>query len=252
MARYAGGSLAQAIYVSILANTQAARAAVSVPAAVLQAGGSATMASEILAAFPSGALALAKVPGVNAQILGAAGSAYQFAYAHALSITALSSLAFGGVGLICCLLCENIDAKVSDFIVPGGGLPADSNRTDERYHEHLPGERCQRCSQRVPLIRSRNTHTETRQLHTYYQAVLDSDVIPTECFCFMSVQAIYISVLRSAVSQVHLSPGSMMVCQHRPHIPTSRYQIAVSTRGRLCRGTRRPAISMRTDDTGVL
>ncbi|KAK1024842.1 hypothetical protein LTR33_017840, partial [Friedmanniomyces endolithicus] len=132
VARYAGGSLAQAIYVSILANTQAARAAVSVPAAVLQAGGSATMASEILAAFPSGALALAKVPGVNAQILGAAGSAYQFAYAHALSITALSSLAFGGVGLICCLLCENIDAKMND--TTNIFLENDVNAAHNEYH----------------------------------------------------------------------------------------------------------------------
>ncbi|KAK0938558.1 hypothetical protein LTR29_009872 [Friedmanniomyces endolithicus] len=132
VARYAGGSLAQAIYVSILANTQAARAAVSVPAAVLQAGGSATMASEILAAFPAGALALAKVPGVNAQILGAAGSAYQFAYAHALSITALSSLAFGGVGLICCLLCENIDAKMND--TTNIFLENDVNAAHNEYH----------------------------------------------------------------------------------------------------------------------
>ncbi|KAK0304936.1 hypothetical protein LTR01_007141 [Friedmanniomyces endolithicus] len=132
VARYAGGSLAQAIYVSILANTQAARAAVAVPAAVLQAGGSATMASEILAAFPSGALALAKVPGVNAQILGAAGSAYQFAYAHALSITALSSLAFGGVGLICCLLCENIDAKMND--TTNIFLENDVNAAHNEYH----------------------------------------------------------------------------------------------------------------------
>ncbi|TKA74991.1 hypothetical protein B0A55_02646 [Friedmanniomyces simplex] len=132
VARYAGGSLAQAIYVSILANTQAARAAVSVPAAVLQAGGSATMAGEILAAFPLGATALAAVPGVNAQILGAAGSAYQFAYAHALSITALSSLAFGGVGLICCLLCENIDAKMNN--TTNIFLENDVNAEHNEYH----------------------------------------------------------------------------------------------------------------------
>lgn len=113
VARYAGGSLAQAIYVSILTNSQATRAASSVPAAVLGAGGTSDMAASILAAFPLGATALAKVPGATAEILGAAGLAYQWAYAHALSVTALSSLAFGGVGLILCFLCENIDAKVS-------------------------------------------------------------------------------------------------------------------------------------------
>ena len=109
------GSLAQAIYVSILANTQATRAARNVPAAVIQAGGDSQMAQAILAAFPLGAAALEKIPDINADILGAASTAYQWAYAHALSVTALSSLAFGGVGLIMCLLCENIDAKMSKF-----------------------------------------------------------------------------------------------------------------------------------------
>ena len=114
VARYAGGSLAQAIYVSILANTQATRAAITVPQAAMAAGASSDTAQAVLAAFPLGAKALAAVPGVTAEILGAAATAFQWSYAHALSITALSSLAFGGVGLICCLLCENIDAKVSD------------------------------------------------------------------------------------------------------------------------------------------
>jgi hypothetical protein len=113
VARYAGGSLAQAIYVSILANTQTAKAAKLVPAAVEQAGGTAAMAKGLLAAFPLGTAELEAVPGVNAKILGAASIAYQWSYAHGLSITALSSLAFGGLGLIMCLLCENIDAKVS-------------------------------------------------------------------------------------------------------------------------------------------
>lgn len=112
VARYAGGSLAQAIYVSILANTQSSRAAKLVPAAVEQAGGTAKMAKELLAAFPLGTTALEAVPGVNAKILEAAGTAYQWAYVHGLRMTALSSLAFGGLGLIMCLLCENIDAKV--------------------------------------------------------------------------------------------------------------------------------------------
>lgn len=123
VARYAGGSLAQAIYVSILANTQASRAASLVPAAITKAGGTATMAAEILAAFPLGAKALAAIPGTNAEILAAAGVANQWAYAHALKVTALSSLAFGGVGLIMCLLCENIDAKVR-LSTPDGVLAA--------------------------------------------------------------------------------------------------------------------------------
>ena len=118
VARYAGGSLAQAIYVSILSNAQAARAAATLPKAVIEAGGSVATANALLAAFPLGSTAIAKVPGVNDKILAAAGTAFQWSYAHGLKITALSSLSFGGLGLIMCLLCENIDAKVSvSFLV---------------------------------------------------------------------------------------------------------------------------------------
>lgn len=50
------------------------------------------------------------------QITGAAVEAFKWSYAHGLKITVLSSLAFAGVGLICCLLCENIDHKMNDKI----------------------------------------------------------------------------------------------------------------------------------------
>ena len=112
VARYAGGSLAQAIYVSILTNVQAARAAASVPQAAIEAGASEATAAALLAAFPLGSAAIADVPGINDNILAAAGLAFQWSYAHALKIVALSSLSFGGLGFILCLLCENIDPKV--------------------------------------------------------------------------------------------------------------------------------------------
>lgn len=118
VARYAGGSLAQAIYTSILANTQSSRAAVTVPQAAMAAGASKSTAAALLAAFPLGATALAKVPGINTEILVAASTAYQWSYAHGLKITALSSLSFGGLGLIMCLLLENIDVKVTGFPLP--------------------------------------------------------------------------------------------------------------------------------------
>ncbi|KAK4496022.1 hypothetical protein PRZ48_013291 [Zasmidium cellare] len=114
VARYAGGSLAQAIYTSILANTQSSRAAVTVPQAAIAAGATNSTASAILAAFPLGATALQNVSGINAEILSAASTAYQWSYAHGLKITALSSLSFGGLGLIMCFLLENIDAKMND------------------------------------------------------------------------------------------------------------------------------------------
>ena len=115
VARYAGGSLAQAIYVSIMTNTQAARAAATVPQAAIDAGASIATANGLLAAFPLGSAAIAEVPGINNEILGAAGLAFQWSYAHALKITAISSLSFGGIGFILCLLCENIDKKVPNY-----------------------------------------------------------------------------------------------------------------------------------------
>lgn len=114
VARYAGGSLAQAIYTSILANTQAARAAATVPQAAMVAGANLATAQGVLSAFPLGSTALSEVPGVTPEILAAAGEAYQWSYAHGLKITALSSLAFGGLGLILCFMCENIDAKMNN------------------------------------------------------------------------------------------------------------------------------------------
>jgi hypothetical protein len=50
----------------------------------------------------------------NADILAAATSAFQWSYAYALKMTALSSLAFAGVGLVCCFLCEDIDKKMNN------------------------------------------------------------------------------------------------------------------------------------------
>lgn len=101
---------------SILANTQSARAAVTVPIAAMAVGASAETASALLAALPLGATAIEKVPGIDTEIVAAASTAFQWSYAHGLKITTLASLAFAGVGLIMCLLCENIDAKVRSHV----------------------------------------------------------------------------------------------------------------------------------------
>lgn len=84
MARFAGGSLATAIYSSILANTQSKRAAVTVPAAAIKAGLSALNAADVLAAISKGAVALEAIPGMTAQVLEAVNTAYLWSYAHGL------------------------------------------------------------------------------------------------------------------------------------------------------------------------
>ncbi|KAH6882515.1 fungal trichothecene efflux pump [Alternaria rosae] len=116
MARYAGGSLAQAIYTTILTNTQTTRAAVTVPAAAVKAGMSLENAQALLAALPLGAAAIAEVPGTSPDALGAASLAFQWSYAHALKIVALSSLSFGIVGLLCIFYCEDLTPKMTDKV----------------------------------------------------------------------------------------------------------------------------------------
>jgi hypothetical protein len=114
MARYAGGSLAQAIYTTILTNTQSKRAAATLPQAAISAGMSSENAQQLLAAFPLGAKAIAAVPGVTTEAIAAASLAFQWSYAHALKVVALSSLSFGLLGLICCFLCEDLTPKMTN------------------------------------------------------------------------------------------------------------------------------------------
>ncbi|KAG9258701.1 fungal trichothecene efflux pump [Emericellopsis atlantica] len=115
VARYAGGSLAQAIYTTILTNEQTSRAARTVPAAAEALGLGPQEAQQLLAAISTGATdAIAEIPGITDEIVAAASTAFKWAVAHGLKITALSSLAFAGVGLVCCLLLENIDHKMNN------------------------------------------------------------------------------------------------------------------------------------------
>lgn len=110
------GSLAQAIYTTILANTQSTRAAATVPAAAIAAGMSSENAQALLAAFPLGAAAIAKVPGTTEEAIGAASLAFQWSYAHGLKIVALSSLSFGIVGLLCIFYCQDITPKMTNKV----------------------------------------------------------------------------------------------------------------------------------------
>jgi Fungal trichothecene efflux pump (TRI12) len=65
VARFAGGSLAQAIYTTILTNEQTSRAARTVPAAAMALGLGPQEAQQLLAAISTGATdAIAEIPGI--------------------------------------------------------------------------------------------------------------------------------------------------------------------------------------------
>jgi hypothetical protein len=87
-----------------------------IPAAVLPLGLPADSIPALMAALPLGSKALAAVPGVTTEIMVAAGGAMQQAYVHALRVTALSSLSFGIVAIIACVLCNDIGKKMNEKI----------------------------------------------------------------------------------------------------------------------------------------
>lgn len=130
--RFAGGSIAQAIYTTILTNAQSSRAASTVPQAAIAAGLSAENASKLLAAFPLGAKAIAAVPGINDQILAAASTAFAWSYAHGLRIMILSSLSWGLLGLILCVLTEDVGKKMTSDI--NVYLENDVNAEKNEFH----------------------------------------------------------------------------------------------------------------------
>jgi hypothetical protein len=80
--RYGGGSIAQAVYTTILQNTLTKEFTKRIPPAALQAGLPRSSLNAFLAAFPSNATALASIPGVTEQVTQAAGIAYQTSYLH--------------------------------------------------------------------------------------------------------------------------------------------------------------------------
>jgi hypothetical protein len=100
VARFAGGAVALSVYTTILTNTQTAEAARIIPAAATAAGLPQSSVSQLITALSLGASALAEVPGITDNIIAAASAALQQSYVVGLRTTALSSLAFGVVGII--------------------------------------------------------------------------------------------------------------------------------------------------------
>ncbi|KXL47944.1 hypothetical protein M433DRAFT_76769 [Acidomyces richmondensis BFW] len=116
VARFAGGAVAISVYTTILMNTVKKHAVKLVIPAAEAAGASLPTANAILKALPLGASALAEVPGSTSKMITAAASAYQQCYVIGLRTTALSSLSFGIIGIIACIFCLDIGAKMNNKI----------------------------------------------------------------------------------------------------------------------------------------
>ncbi|KAH8902476.1 MFS general substrate transporter [Coniochaeta sp. PMI_546] len=132
VARFAGGAIAISVYTTVLTNSQSKSAAELIPAAATAAGLSPDAVPALLAAMPLGADALAKVPGITSEIIAAAYAAFKQTYVVGLRTTALTSLAFGIVGIIACFCCQDISPKMNKKIEVF--LENDVNAEKNKFH----------------------------------------------------------------------------------------------------------------------
>jgi MFS family permease len=122
VSRFAGGAIAISVYTTILTNVQTSWAARLLPPAVIAAGLPASSVAALAAALPLGEAALGKVPGISPAAIAAAGGAIQQSYVHGLKVMTLSSLSFGIVAIIACVLCNDIGHKVCRLDIVLGNL----------------------------------------------------------------------------------------------------------------------------------
>jgi hypothetical protein len=114
VARFGGGSLAQAVYTTVNTNSLRTRATELITRAGLDNGLTQAASTQLVTAITGGAEALAAVPGINNAAIAAASVGYKEATAYGLKMLALTSLGFGGVGIVLCLLCEDIGPKMNN------------------------------------------------------------------------------------------------------------------------------------------
>lgn len=132
MARIGGNALASSVYITIFRTSVSNSAQKDVVAAVVAAGGSQATGEAVLAAIPLGSQAVMAISGVTARMATAAGLAYQHSNIIGIRTLALASIAFGAVGMIACLWCEDITPKMTPKIEVflENDIQADKNR----YH----------------------------------------------------------------------------------------------------------------------
>lgn len=111
--RFAGGTVAQAVYLTVLQNDLAKKTPAYVMAAAEAAGVPASKIAELLSLLAT-PVNLAEEFG--AAVAGAVGVAQQHAVAHGIKMVAFTSLGFGCVGIIACLCCRNIDDRMDNTI----------------------------------------------------------------------------------------------------------------------------------------
>ena len=112
--RSAGGSVAVAVYSTILSNRLLTTIPANVGPAALDAGLPQSQVSDLIAA--ARANALDAVPGITQDIIDAVNRAMPYAYAQAFKTTYLASLGFGGIAMIGCLFVKDSQKHLNDTV----------------------------------------------------------------------------------------------------------------------------------------
>ncbi|KAI9812935.1 MAG: hypothetical protein M1827_004453 [Pycnora praestabilis] len=110
--RFAAGSIGTAIYTTILSQTTSKDTVKFVPPAAMAAGAKMSDIPNILKMIGTPDLATS----YSTPIVEAVMDAYQHAQQQGIRLVALSSIAFGMIGIIACLCCKDVDEKMNDHI----------------------------------------------------------------------------------------------------------------------------------------
>jgi hypothetical protein len=103
--RFAGGSIAQAVYLTVFQNDVAKKTPTYVTRAALNAGVPQGKITQLLTELTD---TKALTADFGADVVAAVGYAQQLAVAHGIKLIALTSLGFGIVGIIACLCCKDV------------------------------------------------------------------------------------------------------------------------------------------------
>lgn len=116
--RASAGAIATAVYVSILSNKDRSLSAKYIPAAVIDAGLPKSSLAALFEAIATGTSdALAAVPGYNAKVAAALGTAEQDAFAGAVKVLFLTTISFGCLGIIAACFTKSIDHLMTDKVI---------------------------------------------------------------------------------------------------------------------------------------
>ena len=111
--RFAGGTVAQAVYLSVFQNDLAKKIPLYVTAAAEKAGVPAAKIPTVLEDLATPTVLASRF---GPKVAAAVGLAQQNAYAHGIKLIAFTSLGFGVVGIIACVFCQNIDDRMDNTI----------------------------------------------------------------------------------------------------------------------------------------